>query len=231
MMVSYISSRPQGRLLMVLDIDEVASPNTNANTTTITPVARPSLNANQQPLSQPSSTGPSAKRRKKNTVPGWESARPQWEQELGDSHVRQQMNQIIPVQRPWAPVNAPVSTPTSHPMMNGMNGTGSAPTTIRPSNSMGWATVNQPVATPAPQTFRNGLESNGSSYRNSVGVDQGRRESTAPNEEGSEALIDMLPKNKQRQVYGLVSGLQGGIEHLQRELDSLKRALGIDDED
>lgn len=41
------------------------------------------------------------------------------------------------------------------------------------------------------------------------------------------ALIDTLPKNKQRQVYGLVSGLQGGIEHLQRELDSLKRALGI----
>ena len=29
----------------------------------------------------------------------------------------------------------------------------------------------------------------------------------------------------------LVSGLQGGIEHLQKELDSLKRALGIDDED
>jgi len=64
-----------------------------------------------------------------------------------------------------------------------------------------------------------------------VGVDLGRRESTVPNEEGSVALIDKLPKNKQRQVYGLVSGLQGGIEHLQRELDSLKRALGIDDED
>ena len=236
-MVSYISSKPQGRLLRVLDIDEIASPNTNANITTSTPVARPSLNANQQPLSQPlqpshpSSTGPSAKRRKKNTVPDWESARPQWEQELGDSQARQQMNQIIPVQRPWAPVNVPVSTPSSQPTMNGMNGTGSAPTTIRPSNSMGWATVNQPAAAPAPQTSRNGLESNGDSYRNSVGVDQGRRESTVPNEEGSAALIDMLPKNKQRQVYGLVSGLQGGIEHLQRELDSLKRALGIDDED
>ena len=51
------------------------------------------------------------------------------------------------------------------------------------------------------------------------------------NEEGSVALIDTFPKSKQRQVYGLVSGLQGGIENLQRELDTLKKALGIDDED
>ncbi|KAG9242546.1 hypothetical protein BJ878DRAFT_514855 [Calycina marina] len=43
--------------------------------------------------------------------------------------------------------------------------------------------------------------------------------------------IDMLPKSKQRQVYGLISGLQGGIEHLQRELAALKQTLGIDDED
>lgn len=52
-------------------------------------------------------------------------------------------------------------------------------------------------------------------------------------EDGSTAapMIDMLPKSKQRQVYGLISGLQGGIEHLQRELVALKQALGIDDED
>ena len=56
-----------------------------------------------------------------------------------------------------------------------------------------------------------------------------RREPTIGNEDGS-TIIDSLPKNKQRQVYGLISGLQGGIEHLQRELDGLKRAMGIDDE-
>jgi hypothetical protein len=92
---------------------------------------------------------------------------------------------------------------------------------------MGWATVNQPVVAP-PQPTYNGAESNGDNYRNSL--DQGRREDTVNNEDGSVALIDTLPKNKQRQVYGLVSGLQGGIEHLQRELDSLKRALGIDED-
>jgi len=66
-------------------------------------------------------------------------------------------------------------------------------------------------------------------YRNNY--EQQRRESTAANDEPSVPLIDMLPKNKQRQVYGLVSGLQGGIEHLQRELDSLKRVLGLDEDD
>lgn len=74
----------------------------------------------------------------------------------------------------------------------------------------------------------NSGERNGNGVRRNT--EQERRESTIGNEEGSGALIDSLPKNKQRQVYGLVSGLQGGIEHLQRELDSLKRALGIDDE-
>lgn len=44
------------------------------------------------------------------------------------------------------------------------------------------------------------------------------------------SLIDAMPKNKQRHIFSLVSGLQGGIDHLQRELDSLKRALGFDDE-
>ena len=59
-------------------------------------------------------------------------------------------------------------------------------------------------------------------------MEQERGESTI--EERSGALIDILPKSKQRQVYGLISGLQGGIENLQRELDSLKKVLGIDDE-
>ena len=182
------------------------------------------VSRNEHELEQ-TNDGPQPKRRKTDTVPDWESARPQWEQELGDSHARQQMNQIV--QRPWATVNSPVIMP--HPA-HGMNGSSIVPSNaIDQSSSMGWATVNQPVVVaPPPQTY-NGAESNGGSYRNSL--DQGRREDTVNNEDGSVALIDTLPKNKQRQVYGLVSGLQGGIEHLQRELDSLKRALGIDDED
>jgi hypothetical protein len=81
---------------------------------------------------------------------------------------------------------------------------------------------------PVQQPKYSGGERNGNGL--SRRTEQERRESTIGNEEASGALIDSLPKNKQRQVYGLVSGLQGGIEHLQRELDLLKRALGIDDE-
>jgi len=189
-----------------------------------TPLAEAeAVSRNEHELEQ-TNDAPQPKRRKTDTVPDWESARPQWEQELGDSHARQQMNQIV--QRPWATVNSPVIMP--HPA-HGMNGSRIVPSnTNDQSSSMGWATVNQPAVAPPQQTY-NGAESNGGSYGNSL--DQGKREDTVNNEDGSMALIDTLPKNKQRQVYGLVSGLQGGIEHLQRELDSLKRALGIDDED
>lgn len=95
---------------------------------------------------------------------------------------------------------------------------------------MGWATVNQPAPPPPPplQTYQDGTEVNGGDLR--AIIEQARSEEVIANEDGSVALIDRLPKSKQRQVYGLVSGLQGGIEHLQRELDSLKKALGIDDE-
>ncbi|KAF4635050.1 hypothetical protein G7Y89_g3046 [Cudoniella acicularis] len=41
-------------------------------------------------------------------------------------------------------------------------------------------------------------------------------------------VIDLLPKAKQRHIYSLVSGLQGGIDHLQRQLNLLKNSLGID---
>lgn len=175
----------------------------------------------------PPSDIPAAKRRKTDTVPEWESARPQWEQELGESHARQQMNEIV--QRPWATVNSPATMSAPHAIMNGLNGSRPPPGANEHRNSLGWASVNQPVPIPGTQAFGNGGEGSGSAYR--ANLEQGRREETIGNEDGSVALIDTLPKNKQRQVYGLVSGLQGGIEHLQRELDSLKRALGIDDED
>lgn len=161
------------------------------------------------------SSAPKPKRRKKQKslpagatptpamiekIPEWESARPQWEQELGDSHARQQMSDIV--QRPWAPAND----------MNGINQARMIPQEQR--NSIGgWAPVNQPTEN--------------SNYQ---AKDEGRREDTYINDDGSAALIDTLPKSKQRQVYGLVSGLQTGIQGLQRDLDSLKKALGIDEE-
>jgi len=48
---------------------------------------------------------------------------------------------------------------------------------------------------------------------------------------GSTPMIDTLPKAKQRQIYSVISGLQGGIDHLQKQLDALKVLLGIDVED
>jgi len=44
-------------------------------------------------------------------------------------------------------------------------------------------------------------------------------------------MIDTLPKAKQRQIYSVISGLQGSIDHLKKQLDSLKAVLGIDVED
>ncbi len=65
---------------------------------------------------------------------------------------------------------------------------------------MGWATVNQPTSLPGPQKYERATSTAGS-FRN---VEQVRREDTVINEEGSVPLIDTLPKNKQRQVYGQV---------------------------
>ncbi|KAG0646403.1 hypothetical protein D0Z07_7646 [Hyphodiscus hymeniophilus] len=51
-------------------------------------------------------------------------------------------------------------------------------------------------------------------------------------------LIDTLPRRRQKQIYGLIGGLQGGIrssqqqaESMQKQLDLLQAALGIDAED
>ena len=143
--------------------------------------------------------GPQSKRRRvTDPIPEWESARPQWEQELGDSQARQHMNEIV--QRPWTTVNSPatIPIPTSQ-TMNDMNSPGTVPQRpIEPRNSMGWATVNQPTPLPGPQTYERAASTAGS-FRN---LEQARREETVINEEGSTALIDTLPKSKQRQVYG-----------------------------
>jgi len=44
-------------------------------------------------------------------------------------------------------------------------------------------------------------------------------------------LIDEFPKLKQREIYAITSGIQGGIENLQKQLDLLRGALGIDYEE
>lgn len=80
-----------------------------------------------------------------------------------------------------------------------MNSPGTAP--VRPvesRNPMGWATVNQPTPLTGPPTYERAASTAGS-FRN---IEQARREETVINEEGSIALIDTLPKSKQRQVYG-----------------------------
>jgi hypothetical protein len=48
--------------------------------------------------------------------------------------------------------------------------------------------------------------------------------------EASAPIIDTFPKPKQRQIYAIVSGIQGGIDHLQKQLDALKTMLGIEAE-
>lgn len=98
---------------------------------------------------------------------------------------------------------------------------------------MGWATVNQPRTAPPPtapaRPASNGADRNGAFTPRSI--ERERREGTGGNEDGAVPLIDSLPKNKQRQVYGALSGMQRGIEHLQREIDSFKRTMGIEDAD
>jgi hypothetical protein len=185
------------------------------------PVQPPSIPSHYQTQSQ----GHPPKRRKTDTVPAWESARPQWDAELGDSHARHQQMNIE--QRPWTTVNSPaVSNPQ---MAQSINGSTLTPQTSDQRNAMVWATVNQPASVPANHKYNHVRDNFGGS--NQSIVEASRSEERATTEDGSVALIDTLPRKKRGQVYGLVSGLQGGIDHLQRELDSLKRALGIDDED
>jgi hypothetical protein len=209
--------------------DALPSPKTE------TPKAKPeAVNEPQRTSSAtlPSSGPPSSKRRRVNDILQWENSRPQWEHELGDSQARQQMKDISQNQRPWATVNA--STPPA-----------TVPQKVRdwgsdtlPRAAMGWAAVNQIVPAPIPSQIPPPLipdNTRTSIPEHNVNGARGRPEPERKEEDtrikvNSPALIDMLPKTKQRQVYGLVSGLQGGIEHLQRELDSLKKALGIDDD-
>lgn len=147
-----------------------------------------------------------AKRRKTDVVPGWEHLPPQWEQQQGEPQSRAQIEEQT--QRPWATVNPPLLP------VQTLNPGNKQPVDLeRPI----WAAVNQPRVPPRGE----GMENNGAGP-------QARGEKVE--DDTPVPMIDGLPKNKQRQVYGLVSGIQAGIEHLQRELNQLKKALGIFDE-
>lgn len=142
-------------------------------------------------------------------------------------------------ERHWATVNSPMPAPP--PQINTETPNSryipqplppppierDRPVAERP---MSWAAVNQvPTLPPPPPQPVNGRdEHNGGLPPPSF--ESERREGTAGHEEGSISLIDSLPNRKQRQIYGVISGLQSGIDHLQRELDSLKRTFGISDD-
>lgn len=188
------------------------------------------------------SAGPPApKRRRIDEIPEWESVRSQWDQESTDRRSRPHPL----AQNDWSnPTIPPINPHPKNPHSNEASTPIRFPPILRdPTGSIGWATVNQPTPKASPHIPSNGVEggNNHDPRRDNEArrilendprkiVEQERREETAFNEEGSMAMIDKLPKPKQRQVYGIISGLQGGIEHLQRELDALKKALGIDDE-
>ncbi|KAH8586752.1 hypothetical protein B0O99DRAFT_700911 [Bisporella sp. PMI_857] len=80
-----------------------------------------------------------------------------------------------------------------------------------------WATVN----TPTPARSQHIIPSTHS-------ISAGRNFSAAVNQPPVPLQLSPGPV---RQVYSLIAELQNGIEHLPKELDSLKKALGIDDKD
>lgn len=76
----------------------------------------------------------------------------------------------------------------------------------------------------APEKIQTGIDNNGNTAPLTSVIGH-----SATYHGYSTPVIDTLPKFKQRQVYSYISGLQGGIEHLEKQLNSLKALLGIDD--
>lgn len=72
----------------------------------------------------------------------------------------------------------------------------------------------------APILSQNGLQSSGLSHSEaSLG------------KQPSVAIIDTLSKSQQRQIYGILSGIEGGMAHLQKQFKTLQNLLGIDTDD
>lgn len=105
----------------------------------------------------------------------------------------------IAAQSTWASVNQPSFT-ESGPMPNVSRSRDAAPITVA-----------KPVTNKEPRSLGSATLSD------SVGPG-----STSP------PLIDTLSKAKQRQIYGVIAGLESGIEQLNGQVVSLKALLGID---
>ncbi|KAF8857947.1 hypothetical protein BDZ45DRAFT_726411 [Acephala macrosclerotiorum] len=102
----------------------------------------------------------------------------------------------------WTPTNQT----TTEPLPNSSKARDAAPMA-----TSGWAAVNDQKT----MTGSSSALANPSTPANGIGM----------------ALIDTFPKAKQRQFYGVVSGLSVGIAHLNTQLVTLKELLGIDAED
>ncbi|PVH82697.1 hypothetical protein DL98DRAFT_513790 [Cadophora sp. DSE1049] len=85
---------------------------------------------------------------------------------------------------------------------------------------------------PAPLPPRDAAPMSQTGNETSTSFSATWQNSSSNNTKGpSLSIIDSLPRAKQRELYGIISQCQGGIDNLQRQLSSLKSFLGIDDEE
>ncbi|RFU35679.1 hypothetical protein B7463_g677, partial [Scytalidium lignicola] len=174
------------------------------------------------------SNGPPQPKRRRTTQQSRELADPEPKSEEERRPVIRDMTE-----RHWATVNSPMPALPSQMSAETPNTRyipqpppeRDRPITERP---ISWAAVNQLPSISASQPLNGRDEQNGALLQPSF--ESEKQEGTAGYEEVSVSLIDSLPKSKQRQIYGVLGGLQSGIDHLQRELDSLKRTFGINDD-
>ncbi|KHJ31855.1 hypothetical protein EV44_g4530 [Erysiphe necator] len=156
-----------------------------------------------------------------NNAPTWDETQRRWGQELSDGS----MSQLNSGSRKWATVNRQTATKSIESIMKSItDDRHTDPKSVANVNShselsRNWSSITQIQGEKTTNGFA--PQSNRSTEENNVPCEI----------EQKIVIIDTLPKAKQRQVYGLISGIQGGIDHLQCELNSLKNALGIDDKD
>lgn len=92
---------------------------------------------------------------------------------------------------------------------------------------------NAPLAEPTRMTTRNTQKRN--PHSNGIATEPNSSRVLLPPDT---AFIDSLPRRKQKQIFGIIGGLQSGIrscqqqaESMQKQLDLLQAALGIDADD
>jgi hypothetical protein len=100
-----------------------------------------------------------------------------------------------------------------------------------------------PLQAPSPENLVNSTEPTRMTTRNSR--KKATTNGTATQSNSSKALnppdpplIDTLPRRKQKQILGMISGLRSGIrgwqqhaEQMQKQLDNISAALGIEIEE